>query len=58
MAVVRQDEEEPIVATFGMSAEEAARQPVSTSPSGGARAVRISYRYDPTRARGGRRAAR
>jgi diguanylate cyclase (GGDEF)-like protein len=29
-----------------MSAEEAARQPVSSSPSGGARAVRISYRYD------------
>jgi diguanylate cyclase (GGDEF)-like protein len=29
-----------------MSAEEAARQPVSSAPSGGARAVRISYRYD------------
>jgi diguanylate cyclase (GGDEF)-like protein len=47
MAVVRQTEETPIVATFGMSTEEAARQPVSSSPSGGARAVRISYRYDP-----------
>ena len=45
MAVVRQTEETPIIATFGMSAEEAARQPVSTSPSGGARAVRISYRF-------------
>ena len=40
-------EETPVVATFGMSAEEAARQPVSSSPSGAARAVRISYRYDP-----------
>jgi len=47
MAVVRQEEEEPLVATFGMSATEASRQPVTTSPSGGARAVRISYRYDP-----------
>jgi diguanylate cyclase (GGDEF)-like protein len=41
-----------------MTAEEAARQPVSSSPSGGARAVRISYRYDavgaPTPAPGGR----
>jgi GAF domain-containing protein len=58
MAVVRQTEETPIVVTFGMTAEEAARQPVSSSPSGGARAVRISYRYDavgaPTPAPGGR----
>ena len=47
MAVIRQSEEEPLVATFGMTSEEAARQPVSSSPSGsGARAVRISYRYD------------
>ncbi len=46
MAVVRQSEESPIVATSGMTAEEAARQPVSSSPSGGARAVRLSYRYD------------
>jgi diguanylate cyclase (GGDEF)-like protein len=46
MAVVRQPDDAPLVATFGMSAEEAARQPVSSSPSGGARAVRISYRYD------------
>ena len=46
MAVIRQTEETPLVATFGMTAEEAARQPVSSSPSGGARAVRISYRYD------------
>ena len=47
MAVVRQDDEEPLVATFGMTGKEASRQPVTTSPSGGARAVRISYRYDP-----------
>jgi diguanylate cyclase (GGDEF)-like protein len=46
MAVVRDSEEAPIVATLGMTAEEAARQPVSSSPSGGARSVRISYRYD------------
>jgi diguanylate cyclase (GGDEF)-like protein len=47
MAVVRQEDEEPLVATFGMTAREASRQPVTSSPSGGARAVRISYRYDP-----------
>jgi diguanylate cyclase (GGDEF)-like protein len=48
MAVVRREEEdEPLVATFGMTAVEAARQPVTSLPSGGARAVRISYRYDP-----------
>ena len=47
MAVLRQEEDEPLVATFGMTAREASRQPVTTSPSGGARAVRISYRYDP-----------
>jgi diguanylate cyclase (GGDEF)-like protein len=47
MAVVRQDDEEPLVATFAMTAREASRQPVTASPSGGARAVRISYRYDP-----------
>jgi diguanylate cyclase (GGDEF)-like protein len=47
MAVVRHEEDEPLVATFGMTAREASRQPMTTSPSGGARAVRISYRYDP-----------
>jgi diguanylate cyclase (GGDEF)-like protein len=45
MAVVRQTDDLPIIATLGMSADEAARQPVSSSPSGGARAVEISYRY-------------
>jgi diguanylate cyclase (GGDEF)-like protein len=46
MAVVRHSEDAPLVATLGMTAAEAARQPVSSSPSGGARSVRISYRYD------------
>ena len=55
MAVIRQTEDSPIVATLGMTAEEAARQPVSSSPSGGARAVRISYRYDAADAEPGRR---
>jgi diguanylate cyclase (GGDEF)-like protein len=45
MAVVSDCDDAPLVATLGMSAEEAARQPVSSSPSGGARSVRISYRY-------------
>ncbi len=57
MAVVRQTEDTPVVATLGMTAEEASRQPVSSSPSGGARSVRISYRYDDaaaTPAPGGR----
>jgi len=46
MAVVGQTEESPLVATLGMTTEEAVRQPVSSTPSAGARAVRISYRYD------------
>jgi diguanylate cyclase (GGDEF)-like protein len=47
MLAVHQVEDEPLVATVGMSAEEASRQPVATAPPGGARAVRISYRYGP-----------
>ena len=43
---VRHSEDMPIVATLGMTAEEASRQAISSSPSGGARSVRISYRYD------------
>ena len=40
--------DEPLLATVGMSAEEAARQPVSRSSEGhGARAVRIAYSYSP-----------
>ena len=40
------DEEEALVATAGMSSEEAARQPVSHPSGDAARAVRIAYRYD------------
>jgi diguanylate cyclase (GGDEF)-like protein len=45
MLSVRRAEDEPLVATLGMTAEEASRQPVATAPPSGARAVRISYRY-------------
>jgi diguanylate cyclase (GGDEF)-like protein len=39
---------EPLIATVGMTAQEAARQPVSGPPDGhGARAVRIAYSYTP-----------
>lgn len=47
MLSIQQADGEPFVATVGMTAEEASRQPVATSPPGGARAVRISYRYGP-----------
>ena len=47
MLTVHQVEDEPLVATVGMTAEEASRQPVATAPPGAARAVRISYRYGP-----------
>jgi diguanylate cyclase (GGDEF)-like protein len=40
------DGEEPLVATVGMTADEAARQPVARPPGGTARAVRVDYRYD------------
>jgi diguanylate cyclase (GGDEF)-like protein len=40
------DDGEPLVATSGMSAQEAARQPVAGPPNGqAARAVRIAYSY-------------
>jgi diguanylate cyclase (GGDEF)-like protein len=41
-----QGDEEPVVVTAGMTAEEAARQPVSRPAGSTARAVRIDYRYD------------
>jgi diguanylate cyclase (GGDEF)-like protein len=47
---VAEDEltKEPLVATMGMTGEEAARQPVGAPPDGGgARAVRIAYSYAP-----------
>jgi diguanylate cyclase (GGDEF)-like protein len=40
------DGDEPLVATVGMTAEEAARHPVARPPGGTARAVRVDYRYD------------
>lgn len=47
MIVLSSENADPLLATVGMSAEEAARQPVSAPTSGtGARAVRVSYRYD------------
>jgi diguanylate cyclase (GGDEF)-like protein len=51
MVVVSQDDDGPTVATFGMSVEEASRQPVAGPPVGReARAVKISYRYPPDHA--------
>jgi diguanylate cyclase (GGDEF)-like protein len=49
--VVPQDDNGPVIATFGMSVDEASRQPVA-GPSVGreARAVEISYRYAPDQA--------
>jgi diguanylate cyclase (GGDEF)-like protein len=51
----REDENgEPLVATMGMSADEAVRQPVSGPTSGqAARAVRIAYSYTSEEARAG-----
>jgi diguanylate cyclase (GGDEF)-like protein len=46
MIVVPQDENGPLIATLGMSAEEAARHPVATGAADRkARAVEIAYRY-------------
>lgn len=45
MIVLPLEGEEPLVATVGMSAEEASRQPISSPPGASDRAVRISYRY-------------
>src|SRR5919199_5612952 len=45
--VIPQRDQGPLIATLGMSSEEAARQPVAGPPDGRrARAVRIHYRYD------------
>ena len=53
MIVVPQEENGPVIATLGMTAEEAARQPVSQPPTGReARAIEISYRYGPDKAGG------
>lgn len=60
MVVVSQPGEEPVVATAGMTPEEAERQPVGGPPDGGeTRAITINYRYadesagDETLIRGG-----
>ena len=46
MVVVPQEDAGPVVATFGMSAEEAAQHPVAGPPAGpGAPAIEIAYRY-------------
>jgi diguanylate cyclase (GGDEF)-like protein len=51
MVVVPQDENGPVIATLGMTTEEAARQPIASPPSGReARAIEISYRYGPDQA--------
>jgi GGDEF domain-containing protein len=61
MLVLPQDDGEPLVATFGLSEEEASRELLGLPPGGGeARAVSLSYRYseeeearDEFRLRGG-----
>jgi diguanylate cyclase (GGDEF)-like protein len=51
MIVIPQDDDGPVIATFGMSVDEASRQPVAGPPVGReARAVEISYRYAPDQA--------
>ena len=48
MIVLPQRDEGPLIATLGMSTEEAARQPISGPPDGRqARAIGIVYRYAP-----------
>jgi diguanylate cyclase (GGDEF)-like protein len=50
MVIVPQEEENPVVATYGMTSAEAAEHPVAAPSFGDARAVEISYRYAPERA--------
>ena len=50
MLLVPQEDESPVIATYGMTAEEAAEHPVAAPSVGDARAVEISYRYAPERA--------
>jgi diguanylate cyclase (GGDEF)-like protein len=53
MILVPQEEGGPVIATLGMTAEEAARQPVAGPPDGQEpRAVSISYRYTPEQSDG------
>ena len=61
MVIVREDEDGPVIATLGLTPEEAARHPVADPPSGReAPPVELSYRYtadqhesDGDRIRGG-----
>src|SRR4051794_26654404 len=49
--VLRQEEGEPVTATFGLSEEESSRELIGLPPDGGkARAVRLSYLYTPEEA--------
>jgi diguanylate cyclase (GGDEF)-like protein len=51
MIVLRQEDEEPITATYGLTNEESARDLVGLPPeAGGARAVKLSYLYTPEEA--------
>ena len=50
MVVIAQDEAGPVVATLGMSADEATRQPIGTPEGPDARVVTISYRYSEAQA--------
>ena len=51
MIVLRQEEGEPVGATFGLSEEESSRELIGFPPDGGkARAVRLSYLYTPEEA--------
>jgi diguanylate cyclase (GGDEF)-like protein len=50
MVIVPQEDQNPVIATFGMTAEEAANHPIAAPTVGEARAVEISYRYAPERA--------
>ena len=51
MIVVPQEDDGPVIATLGLSPEEAAKHPLAGPPSGrDARAVEISYRYAPDQA--------
>lgn len=52
MVMVEREGEEPLIATFGLSAEESSRDLLGLPPDGGhARAVTLTYRYAETDAR-------
>ncbi len=50
LVIAPQEGEPPVIATYGMTPEEAAEHPVAAPSTGDARAVEISYRYGPERA--------